>query len=188
MAALIGVGVILLLVLGSLIYLVMIYNGLVSLRNFSDKALSNIDVLLKQRFDELPKLVKVCEGYMQHERATLEAVIKARGMIGGGSPAQNFESQNMLSQALKSLFAVSEKYPELKADQSFRQLQSRITELENQIADRREYYNDAVTIYNTRIEQIPDVFIARPMGFTAKRLWEIGNAAHREDVEISFNR
>ena len=188
MAALIGIGVILLLALGSVIYLVMIYNGLISLRNNGDKALSNIDVLLKQRFDELPKLVKVCEGYMQHERGTLEAVIKARGLLaGGGSPAQNFDGQNMLSQALKSLFAVSENYPELKADQSFRQLQSRITELENQIADRREFYNDAVTLYNTRIEQIPDVFIARPMGFVVKKLWEIGNAAQREDVEIRFN-
>lgn len=187
MDALIVVGVVLLVILGAVIYAVLIYNGLVALRAAIDKAFSNIDVLLKQRFDELPKLVSVCEGYMQHERATLEAVIKARGALqGAGSDDERMAANNLLSGALKSLFAVSERYPELKADVSFRQLQARISELENQIADRRELYNDTVTLYNTRLQQLPDVFIARPAGFTPRRLWEIA-PEHRADPEIRFN-
>lgn len=179
--------VILLLIFALLIYAVVVYNGLVRLKNNIDRNWSNIDVLLKQRFDELPKLVKVCERYMKHERETLERVIRARSAINqaGDSDAQ-LNAENMLSGALKSLFAVSERYPELKADASFRQLQARITEMEDQIADRREFYNESVNIYNIRIDQFPDMLIARPLNFTSRKLWEI-KPQHREDPGVNFS-
>ncbi len=176
-----------LLFVGVLVYAVLIYNGLVSLKNNIDKAWSNIDVVLKQRFDELPKLVNVCKGYMQHERATLEAVVKARNLsMQVSSEGDVMRSQNAISQALKSLFAVSENYPNLKADQSFRQLQSRISELENIIADRRELFNESVNLFNIRIEQIPDVLIARPLNFNRRQLWQI-DPAQRADPGIDLD-
>lgn len=179
-------GVLLLLLLGLILYVILIYNGFVQLKNNINRDWSNIDVLLKQRFDELPKLIKVCEGYMQHEQKTLEAVIKARNMAGAARNDQDkMQAQNALSDTLKSLFMVVERYPELKADAGFRQLGNRITELEDQIADRRELYNSAVTIFNTRIDQFPDVIVARLFNFTSRNLWEI-DPAHREDVEVSF--
>ncbi len=186
--ALVLLAVILLLILGVIIYVVMIYNGLVGLKHNIDKAWSNIDVLLKQRFDELPKLVKVCEGYMDHERETLEAVVKARSQLNQatGEEAQ-MQAQNQISQALRSLFAVVERYPDLKADTAFRQLQGRVTQIEDQIADRREFFNDAVNIFNIRIEQVPDVFVANAFNFQSRTLWQI-DPEHRADVEISFGK
>ena len=167
-------------------YFITIYNGLVSLRNNIDRAWSNIDVLLKQRFDELPKLIKVCEGYMQHEQKTLEAVIKARSMVQSArGTQQKLEAQNMLSDTLKSLFMVVERYPDLKADAVFRNLGNRISEIEDQIADRREFFNDAANLYNIRIEQFPDIIIARAFNFVRRSLWKI-DLAHRQDVEVNF--
>jgi LemA protein len=186
MIGLIVLGVLLLILAVLTIYVITIHNGLVSLKNNIDKSWSNIDVLLKQRFDELPKLIKVCEGYMQHEQKTLEAVIKARSMVQNARGDQDkLQAQNMLTDTLRSLFMVVERYPDLKADSAFLGLSNRISELEDMIADRREYYNDAVTIYNIRIEQIPDVLIARLFNFAGRPLWQI-DAAHREDVEVSF--
>ena len=186
MAVWILLGVFLFAVLVIIFYVIAVYNGLVHLKNSIDKDWSNIDVLLKQRFDELPKLIKVCEGYMQHERQTLEAVIKARQMVGGaGSEGQKMQAQNALTDTLRSLFMVVERYPDLKADKSFRQLGARITEIEDQIADRRELYNDTVNLYNIRIEQFPDMLVARPFNFNSRRLWKI-DAAHRQDVSVSF--
>lgn len=179
-------GVILLLLLGLITYVIIIYNGLVALKNNINQDWSNIDVLLKQRYDELPKLIKVCEGYMQHEQKTLEAVIKARSQVNSArTEGQKLQAQNMLTDTLKSLFMVVERYPELKADAGFRQLSNRITELEDQIADRRELYNASVTIYNTRLEQFPDVIVARLFNFPRRELWKI-DPAHRQDVEVNF--
>ncbi len=182
----IALGVILFILTILILYVITVYNGLVTLKNNIDKAWSNIDVLLKQRFDELPKLIKVCEGYMQHEQKTLEAVIKARSMVSSArTDAEKVTAQNALSDTLRSLFMVVERYPDLKADKVFRQLGNRITELEDQIADRREMYNESVNIYNIRIEQFPDVIVARLFNFAARALWQI-DPAHREDVEVSF--
>jgi LemA protein len=187
------VGLILLAILALLlatlaVYVITIYNGLVGLKNNIDKAWSNIDVLLKQRFDELPKLIKVCEGYMQHEQKTLEAVIKARSMIqSAGSDKAKLEAQNLLSETLRSLFMVVERYPDLKADGAFQSLSNRISEIEDMIADRREFYNDAVNLYNIRIAQFPDLLIARPFNFTGRPLWQI-DPAHRQDVEVRFQQ
>src|SRR5437867_8247388 len=145
-------------------YFVGIYNQLIQVKVNVDKAWSNIEVLEKQRYDEIPRLVKVCEGYMQYERETLEKVIAARTRyLAAQGPAAKAEAGSQMAGALKSLFAVVENYPELKANQNFMQLQGRITELENEIADRREFYNDSVTILNTRIEQIPYVLFARTL-------------------------
>ena len=183
MATLIGIG----LLVVAFIYFLSVYNGLVTLKNNVARAWSNIDVLLKQRFDELQKLVALCERYMKHERETLEAVIAARSQIsqiGGGE--ETGEAQNMLSGAVKSLFAVTENYPELKADQNFMQLQTRISSLENEIADRREFYNDSVNLYNIGIEKMPDALIAQVLNYRPKRMWKI-NPAHRKDVKITFS-
>lgn len=184
MFVLVGMAVVA-LVLGG--YAVMLYNGFVQMKNDVDKAWSNIDLLLKQRFDELPKLIKVCEGYMQHERQTLEAVIEARSRLNNArNPDERLQAQNAITDTLRSLFAVVERYPELKADVGFRRLGDRISELEDQIADRRELYNEYVNLYNIRLDQFPDLLIARLFGFTSRKLWQI-DPAHRQDVEVSFN-
>ena len=182
----IPLGVILLVLVLLILYVIVVYNGLVTLRNNIDKAWSNIDVLLKQRFDELPKLIKVCEGYMQHERQTLEAVVKARSMIANAQGEQEqLAAQNALTDTLRSLFMVVERYPELKADKVFKQLSTRITEIEEMIADRRELYNESVNLYNIRIEQCPDVLVARLFNFANRELWRI-DPAHRADVAVEF--
>ncbi len=178
--------VVLLIILGIIIYAVTIYNGLVRVKNNVDKMWSNIDVILKQRFDELPKIVKVCERYMKHEAETLEKVIKARSAMSSSSNVdQVAKSEGMITEALKSLFAVSENYPELKADRRFGQLQSRISELENEISDRRELFNESVNIYNIRIEQFPDTMVAGACGYKNKELWQIV-AAERLDPGVNF--
>jgi LemA protein len=171
-----------------IIFGVIIYNGLISMKHNISKAWSNIDVLLKQRYDELPKLVKVCEGYMHHERAVLENVTRARSqMEAAGSEKEVVAASNAITTALASLFAVVENYPDLKADRAFRQLQARVSQIEDQIADRRELYNESVNLFNIRIEQFPDVFIAGMMRLMARELWKI-DPAHREDVDMTFSR
>lgn len=187
MSALIVSGVILLAGVALVAYVIIIYNTLVSMRNNADKAWSNIDVLLKQRYDELPKLLEVCKGYMQHERETLEAVTKARSMVATATTQNSeLEAQNFLTDTLKSLFAVTENYPDLKADEVFRRLGTRISELEEQIADRRELFNEYVNIYNIRIAQFPDLLVATRFNYSPRTLWKI-NPEQRRDVNITFN-
>jgi LemA protein len=185
MVILIALALVLLVAIG---YAILVYNGLVQLRNNIERDWSNIDVLLKQRFDELPKLVKVCEGYMQHEKRTLEAVIAARAQITSArGEGEQLQAQNALTETIRSLFMVVERYPELKADKAFRQLQGRISELEEMIADRREFFNETVNTYNIRIDQFPDLLVARPLNFTSRTLWRI-DPAHRQDVEVRFQQ
>jgi LemA protein len=168
-------------------YFVTIYNGLIRLKNNIKKAWSNIDVLLKQRHDELPKLIKVCESYMQYEKKTLENITKARSFYNSaGSVKDKVKANNMVSDALKSLFAVAENYPDLKANQNFMQLQGRITSLEENIADRREFYNESVNNYNIRIAQLPDVIVARILGYRDETLFEVSEE-DRRDVDININ-
>ena len=186
MGGFITLGIFAAIFLALIIYIVIIYNGFVALKNNIDQNWSNIDVLLKQRYDELPKLIKVCEGYMQHEQKTLEAVVKARSMVNSAQGEnQKLQAQNGLTDTLKSLFMVVERYPDLKADSGFRQLSNRISEIEDQIADRRELLNASVTIYNTRLDQFPDVIIARGFNFDKRPLWKI-DPKHRQDVEVNF--
>ena len=174
------------LTVGSLGYALSMYNGLVEMKNNIGRSWANADVLLKQRHDELPKLVKTCEAYMQHERAVFDKLSEARGALASAkSVGQRADAENQLTRALGGFFAVAENYPDLKADQSFTVLQHRISELENQIADRREFYNDTVTMFNTRIEQIPDSWIAAWMNLQRAELFAI-EASDRQDVNIEF--
>lgn len=163
-----------------------IYNGLVALKNASARSWANIDVLLKQRHDELPKLVKTCEGYMQHERAVFDKLSEARGALTKArTVGERAEAENLLTRALGGIFAVAEAYPDLKANQGFLQLQGRISEIENQIADRREYYNDTVATFNTRLAQIPDKWVGQWLGFATAELFHAA-PEDREDVDIRF--
>ena len=162
---------------GSVGYFLSIYNTLVEMKNNIGRSWANIDVLLKQRHDELPKLVKVCEAYMQHERAVFDKLSEARGAIAQARTiGQRAQAENQITAALGGFFAVAENYPDLKANASFGSLQQRISELENQIADRREFYNDTVTIFNTRIQQIPDSWVAGGMNLQPAELFKIAEA------------
>jgi LemA protein len=167
-------------------YFLSIFNSLIALKNMIARSWANIDVLLKQRHDELPKLVSVCEGYMQHERAVFDKLSEARGaLVRASGVAERAKAENMLTSALGQFFAVAEAYPDLKANTGFLQLQSRISDLENQIADRREYYNDTVTTFNTRIQQIPDTWVAQWQGMQPAELFKV-DEADRQDVSIKF--
>jgi len=157
----IGLIVILALSLVLIVYLVGIYNGLVGLRENVKVAWANIDVLLKQRHDELPKLVETCKRYMQFEQETLEKVMRARASVSQASTSGNVAAVGAAEQQLRAgvgrLFAVAENYPQLKSDETFKQLQNRIIALEESIADRRELYNDQVNLNNIRVKVFPDV-------------------------------
>ena len=173
-------------IVGIIVYAVGIYNTLVRLSNNIDKAWSNIDVILKQRHDELPKLVKVCNSYMTHERETMESVTSARSVYGRSTTIDDkAKAENQLTKALGRLFAVAEQYPDLKANQEFLNVQQRISALENTIADRREFYNDSVNLYNIRIEQIPALWVAQQIGYRARPLLTVAES-DRADVELAF--
>jgi LemA protein len=153
--------------------LLLIYNGLVRLKNNIKKSWANIDVLLKQRSDELPNLIASVKGYMQHERATLEALTKARtDVLQAPTLSKKAASDMLITESLKTIFAVAENYPMLKANENFLKLQNRITALENELADRREFYNDSVNIYNIRIHSIPDMIVARMMKCTDEQFFK----------------
>lgn len=168
-------------------YFINIYNNLVRIKHNVSQAWSNIDVLLKQRHDELPKLVEVCKQYMQYEGTALEKIIKARARVSDARETGDIGAlgvaEGQLRLGLGNLFAVSEAYPELKANENFQHLQSRITGLEDAIADRREYYNDSVNINNIRIEQFPDLIVARLFNFKEQQLLEF-EEEEKKDVDI----
>jgi len=173
------------------VYAVGIYNGLVKLREAVKQAWANIDVLLVQRHDELPKLVETCKRYMQYEQETLERVMKARASVfqaaGRGDVAAVGAAESALRAGLGQLFAVVENYPQLKADESFRHLQARITQLEESIADRRELYNAAVNLNNVRIHQFPDLVVARLFAFKEAALLEFSEEQKRDvDMKALF--
>jgi LemA protein len=175
------VGVIVLFV----IWIVMIYNGLVAMRQRVNQAFSDIDVQTKQRHDLVPNLVETVKGYAGHERGTLEAVVKARNAAvtaqAAGVAAQA-AAENALSGALRQLFALSESYPDLKASQNFQQLQSELSELENKIAAARRFFNNAVQEYNTGIQQFPAALLAGSLGFAPKDFFDVG-AEQRKELE-----
>ena len=153
---------ILLILFALLISFFIIYNNFVKLKNNIDKSWANIDVLLKQRSNEIPNLVNTVKGYMKHEKETLESLTKARSLlIEAETLSKKAAFDNVISDTLKTIFMVAENYPNLKANENFLQLQKRITGLENELADRREFYNDSVNIYNIRVDSFPDLIIAR---------------------------
>jgi LemA protein len=173
-------------ILGLTVYAVMIFNGLIALKNDIAKAWANIDILLKQRHDELPKLFDVCKGYMDFERDTLQKITQARSMYQQAvSIDQKAQADQSMTSALRGFFAVAENYPQLKANDNFRRLQVRITELESQIADRREFYNDSVNTFNIRIQQMPDTFVASFMNLTPRPMFKV-EEADKADVPMAF--
>src|SRR6185436_13830854 len=168
-------------------YFVMVYNQLVQVKHNVSKAWANIDVLLKQRHDELPKLVETCKQYMKFEQDTLVRVMEARSSVSSAREQQNIpalgHAEGDLRGAVGRLFAVAEAYPDLKTNQTFLQLQSRISGLENAIADRREFYNESVNVNNVRIEQFPDSIIAGMFSFKSAPLLEF-QAEEKADVDV----
>ena len=173
--------------LAALAYGIIVYNGLVNLKHGIGKAWSNIDVLLKQRHDELPKLVETCRQYMQFEKSALEQIMAARAGSQKAREAGDVKAvgaaESALRSGLGSVIATVEAYPELKANQAIQQLLARITGLENAIADRREFYNEAVNLNNVRIEQFPDVMIARLFAFKPAELLRF-SAEETMDVDL----
>ena len=167
------IGVIVLLVL----WIIMIYNGLVAMRQRVSQAFADIDVQLKQRHDLIPNLVETVKGYAAHERGTLEAVTKSRNVaMAAQGPAQQAAAENMLSGALRQLFALSEAYPDLKANANFQQLQAELSDIENKLAAARRFFNNAVQEYNTGIQQFPAALFASAFGFSQKEFFDVGEA------------
>jgi len=167
------IGIAVVLVLGA----IMIYNGLVAMRQRVNQAFADIDVQLKQRHDLIPNLVETVKGYASHERGTLEEVVKARNVaMAAQGPAQQAAAENMLSGALRQLFALSEAYPDLKANQNFQQLQAELSDIENKLAAARRFFNNAVQEYNTGIEQFPAALLAGPLGFQKREFFDVAEA------------
>jgi len=163
------------ILIGALIifYIFSVYNGLISLKNNIERAWANIDVLLRQRSDLIPNLVETVKGYMKHERGVLEDLTRMRAqMLSAQGPAQKAKASEALTSALKSIFAVAENYPQLRASENFLQLQNQLSAIENQIADRREFYNESVVLFNTRIHSVPDMIFASLMGFKDKEYFK----------------
>lgn len=182
-----GTGVIVLIGLVVLVLLIIIiYNRLVTLRNRIDNAWSQIDVQLKRRYDLIPNLIETVKGYAAHEKGVLENVTKARAdAIAAGSVGEQSKAENMLSQALRSIFAVAENYPNLKANENFMMLQEELAGTEGKIAYARQFYNDNVMALNTAIQVFPNSIVASMMGFKEREYFEIEEAA-KEPVKVDF--
>jgi len=170
-------------------WLVGIYNGLVRLRNAVKNAWSQIDVQLKRRYDLIPNLLETVKGYASHERETLEAVVKARQQAINVSDSiiDQAKAENMLSQTLRSLFAVAESYPDLKANQNFLALQEELASTENKISFSRQHYNDAAMTYNNKTEMFPSNLVANTFNFESAEFFEIEDEGEREVPQVSFN-
>ena len=187
MINLIVFGIFAFIVLGFVLYLGTIYNGLILVKNNILKAWSNIDVLLKQRHDEIPKLISACESYMKYEKGTLDSVVALRNTAASAaSVGSKAQAESALSAGVAKIFALSENYPDLKSNDSFQQLEKRISELESSIADRREFYNDTVNNYNIRIQSFPDSFVANFMKLSAHEMFQVAEA-DRTDTPININ-
>lgn len=184
MAVWIVIGVI---VLAIVIWLVSSYNGFVALRNKTEEAFSAMDVSLKKRYDLLPNYVETVKGYAKHESETLEKVIAARNMAMNSRTAEEqIANDNILSGTLKSLFALSEAYPDLKANQNFMMLQEQLQRIEEEIAGSRRYYNGVVNKFNTKTEMFPGNIIANIFGFKRKPLYVVNEENERNNVKVSF--
>ena len=182
MIPMIVIGVIVLIIV---IWLISSYNGFVTLRNKTEEAFSAMDV--KKRYDLIPNYVETVKGYAKHESETLERVVAARNhAMTATSVDDKIKQENVLSGALRSLFAVSESYPELKANENFNKLQDQLQRLEEEIAGSRRYYNGVVNRYNTKTELFPGNIIAGIFGFKRKPLFEVSNESERENVQVKF--
>src|SRR5438309_6369928 len=170
------------------IFVISIYNGLVRLKVQCENAWADIDVQLKRRYDLIPNVVETVKGYAAHEKGTLEAVINARNRaMTATNPADKAQAENMLSGALKSLFALSEAYPQLRAVESFTSLQSSLTQIEDTVQNARRYYNAVVRDLNTKIQQFPTNIFANMLGFKPREFFEVSAPAEREAPKVSFS-
>jgi LemA protein len=173
-----------------IVWLIATFNGLITLRNRTDEAWSDIDVQLKRRYDLIPNLVETVKGYAGHEKEVFEKVTLARAAAinaeKGGNPAEIAKTENMLAGTLKSLFAVAESYPDLKASGNFLKLQDELSDTENKIQAARRFYNGNVRDFNTKMEKFPTNMIAGMLGFKAKEFFEIEEPAQREAVKVQF--
>lgn len=176
-----------LIVVAVVIYLIATYNGLVKLRNRIEAAWSQIDVQLKRRYDLIPNLIETVKGYAAHERTTLESVIDARNraMAAPSGSHEQAEAENAITGALRQLFALSEAYPDLKANQNFAQLQEELTSTEDRIAYARQFFNDSVLKYNSKIQVFPAVLLANAMGYKAREYFEADDDS-RGPVQVTF--
>jgi len=169
-------------------FIVGIYNGLIQLKNKVEEGWADIETQLKRRYDLIPNMVETVKGYAKHEKGTLEEVTKARNMaMKATTPDEKAEAENVLSGTLKSLFALAENYPDLKANQNFLDLQQTLKEIEEHIQLSRRYYNATVRDFNTKIEVFPDNMVAGMLGFQKRKFFEIEKAEERENVKVSFN-
>jgi LemA protein len=182
-----GMGLLVVLVL-LVVFAIAMYNGLVRLKVQCDNAWADIDVQLKRRYDLIPNLVETVKGYAGHEKGTLEAVINARNRaMSATGPGDKAQAENMLSGALKSLFALSEAYPQLRAVESFTSLQNSLTQIEDTVQNARRYYNAVVRDLNTKIQQFPTNIFANMLGFKTREFFEITAPVEREAPKVSFN-
>ena len=179
--------VILGIVVIAVLWLIAVFNSLIRLRNQTDEAWADIDVQLKRRYDLIPNLIETVKGYAKHERELFEKVTQARGAaMGAQSVADKGNAENMLSSTLKSLFAVAENYPDLKANQNFAKLQDELSDTENKVQAARRFYNGNVRDFNTKIQVFPNNMIAGSMGFKPYEFFEIAEAGEREPVKVNF--
>jgi len=169
------------------LYFIAVYNGLIKQKNRVENGFSQIDVQLQRRYDLIPNLVETVKGYAAHEKETLEMVIKARNAgMNAGSVGEKADADNMMTGALKTLFALSEAYPDLKANQNFKELQLELTSTENKISFSRQFYNDTVASFNTAIQVFPKNIIAGMLGFKAFEFFKTDNAEARQRVDVKF--
>ncbi len=179
--------ILLIIALVLVVFVIYIYNSFISMRNRVKNSWAQIDVQLKRRFDLIPNLVETVKGYAKHERETFNEITKARAaMANAGTVSEKAKADNMLSGALKSLFAVAENYPDLKASQNFMMLQEELSGTESKIAYARQFYNDAVMEYNIKIQSFPNNFLADLFNFKAEDLFEVKDTKQREVVKVEF--
>ncbi len=182
--------VIMVIIIVAIVWMVAVYNGLIRLKNRVDEAWSDIDVQLKRRYDLIPNLIETVKGYAKHEKETFLKVVEARNVAmsaqeNGDAKAQA-EAENMLSSTLKSIFALAENYPDLKANQNFLELQRELSDTENKIQASRRFYNGNVRDFNTKIELFPNNIVARLLKFKPRDFFEVENEKERENVDVKF--
>ena len=179
--------VIALIIIGFISWFFTVYNGLIQVKENIKKSWANIDVLLMQRSDEIPKLIKVLKSFVKHEKKMFDNIMDARtSYLGASSVSEKADADNRMSEALKSVFALSEAYPELGSNDNFLKLQERISGLENEIADRRELYNESVNNYNIRIQSLPDMFIANTLGLHQEEMFKV-DENKKKDIDIDLD-
>lgn len=181
------IGIVAAIIVIIVVWYIAAYNSFIKMKNSIEEAFATIDVYLKKRFDLIPNLVETVKGYAAHEKGTFEQITAARASVANsGSTEERLANENILSGTLKSLFAVAEAYPDLKANTNFLDLQTQLNMVETDIANARKYYNANVRMFNTKLETFPTRLIARKFGFEKQPMYEVPNEAERENVKVKF--